>query len=103
MNKEQDKQQIEDKPTIFLKIEIVFKDSIGQLKLDSPAIIEVPNSVYAISVDDQSKLLKISALFSCYTYPKTLATFSEIPSDRTLCIETETDSRIRNFLMNIII
>ena len=35
---------------------------------------------------------------------KTLATFSEIPSDRTLCIETETDSRIKKFfLMNIII
>lgn len=82
---------------VFLKIEIVFADSIGLLKIDDPKIIIVNSTVYTISAEDALRQLKISGLFECHTYPKTLSKFSEIPAGGSLCLETETDSKLNVF------
>lgn len=82
---------------VYIKIDVVFKDSHGELSIDHPANIEISENRYTLSIDPATGQLHISATFKCNTYPKTINAFSELPPGTIICIESETNPKLKRF------
>jgi len=99
MNVQQKKNELELKvrPIVFLQIQTIFNGSCGPLKIDGEQKIELPNTSYSISINTKTQRLMISATFVCETYSNTLTEFSTLSTEKTLCIDTEENTKIKAF------
>lgn len=83
--------------SIFLKIESIFKGYCGALLIDVPKNIETPNATFTISLEHEHKQLIISSIFKFDVFPKTFLSFSQLPEEKQICMETEEDAKIKEF------
>jgi hypothetical protein len=84
-------------PIVFIRIDAVFQDSLGELTIDQPTNIEISDNSYMLSIDQASRQLKISAIFKCGTYRKTINVFSELAPHTIICIDSETNPKLKQF------
>jgi hypothetical protein len=89
--------EAQSEPTVFLKINVVFKDSLGELTVENATNVDISGNAYTLSIDQETNQLQISAVLKCPTYKKTITAFLELPSGATICMDTEENQKIKAF------
>jgi len=85
--------------SVFLKITMKFKDSLGDLIPGTAVEMSLKDATYFIeqSPDKEANKLAITGTFECTPYPKTVTLFLELKEDKVLCVDTEEDPKLKDF------